>query len=187
MADKPLAIEEILSRLLDGPQRITRLTEGLTEPQLRGVPATDEWSAVEVLAHLRACADVWGDCITTILAEDRPTIRAVNPRTWVERTDYREQAFGPSLDAFSRQRAELLHVLEELAPADWERAALVTGAGRPLTKTAHSYAQRLARHEPPHVRQIGRVADTMRHRNSPAHTDDYVERDAFLEEGYRRE
>jgi hypothetical protein len=29
--------------------------------------ALSEWSAVEVLAHLRACGDVWGGCIARIL------------------------------------------------------------------------------------------------------------------------
>ena len=53
----------------------------------------------QVLAHLRACADVWGNYIRTIIAEDRPQFRAVSPRTWIKQTDYPDLAFRPSLGA----------------------------------------------------------------------------------------
>lgn len=166
MPSTPLAIEEILARLREEPARIAALTGGLTSEQLRAAPAPGGWSAAEVLAHLRACADIWGGAIGRILAEDHPTIRAIDPRAWVEQTDYRELEFWPSLEAFARQRDDLLATIEHLPLESWSRAATVTGAGRPLQRTVHSYAQRLARHERPHVRQIGRIAD-IRQRGQP--------------------
>jgi hypothetical protein len=114
-----------------------------------------------VLAHLRACADVWGNCIVTMIAEDRPTLRAVNPRTWIKRTDYRDLEFRPSLRVFATQRADLLAVLEPLPPDGWSRSATVTGAGAVLERTVLTYAQGLARHERPHVKQIERIVNTM--------------------------
>ena len=162
MPGKPLTIDEILTRLREAPPRIAALTDGLEPAQLRLQPAPDEWSANDVLAHLRACADVWGGCIATIIAEDRPTIRAIDPRTWVERTDYRQLEFQPSLDAFARQRDKLLASLESLTDDGWPRAATMTGAGRPIERTVQSFAQRLARHERPHIRQIGKIAEAMR-------------------------
>ena len=98
----------------------------------------------------------------TILAEDRPTIRAVNPRAWIKQTDYPALEFAPSLRAFTTQRAALLAILEPLPPEGWARTATVTGAGSPLQKTVLDYADRLARHEQPHVKQIGRIARSMR-------------------------
>jgi hypothetical protein len=44
-------------------RRTAALTGGLAPAQLQAVPAPDQWSATEVLAHLRACADMWGGCI----------------------------------------------------------------------------------------------------------------------------
>ena len=93
---------------------------------------------------------------------DRPTLRAVNPRTWINKTDYRKQAFQPSLLAFATQRTELLAVLEPLPPEGWERAATVTVAGKALERTVLFYADWLARHERPHVKQIERIVRTMR-------------------------
>jgi uncharacterized damage-inducible protein DinB len=154
-------VEQILALLAEGPPRIAALTASLPPDRLHAAPGDSEWSANEVLAHLRACADVWGDCIATVLAQERPTIRAINPRTWIGQTDYLEQAFQPSLRAFTAQRADLLAVLERLPPAGWSRGATVVGAGRPLERTVLSYAQWMAEHERPHVKQIARIARQM--------------------------
>lgn len=161
MAEDALSVEQVLTLLVAAPPRLAELTASLSEAQLHTVPGPDEWSANDVLAHLRACADVWGACIMTILAEDRPTIRAVNPRTWIKQTDYLDLEFRPSWDAYTRQRTELLAVLEPLPPASWSRAATVKGAGKVLERTVQSYAQWLARHERPHVKQIERIVNVV--------------------------
>jgi hypothetical protein len=148
--------------LAAAPPRITALTADLAPAQLQTAPAPDQWSANEVLAHLRSCADMWGDCIAAMLAQDHPTLRAINPRTWIDKTDYHEQAFQASLDAFTTQRAALLAVLEALAPEGWARAATVTGAGKPLERTVRFYTEWLAVHERPHLKQIERIANRMR-------------------------
>ncbi len=96
-----------------------------------------------------------------IIAEDRPTYRAVNPTTWIKKTDYREQEFQPSLQAFTAQRAELVAVLKPLAPEVWSRMATVTGAGKPRVRTVHTYAEWLANHERSHIKQIERIVNAM--------------------------
>ena len=162
MSRSSLTLEQILTALAETPPRIAELTVGLTTAQLHAAPNRGEWSANDVLAHLRSCADMWGNCIVAMIAQDTPTLRAVNPRTWIKQTDYLEQEFRPSLRAFTRQRTDLLAVLKPLAPKGWSRAATVTGAGAPLVRTVHTYAQWLARHERPHVKQIERIVNTMR-------------------------
>ena len=161
MPRQPLAIEQVLILLAEASPRIAALTDGLSAEQLRTAPAPGEWSATGILAHLRACADVWGDCIARIIDEDRPTLRAMDPRTWMERTDYPDLAFAPSFAAFTAQRAGLLTTLHSLPADDWSRAATVTGAGRPLERTVHSYTQWLATHERTHLRQIQRTVDVV--------------------------
>jgi hypothetical protein len=157
-----MTVEQILTALAEGPPRVAEHTAGLTEAQLHAPPGPGEWSAREVLAHLRSCADVWGDCIAMILHQDQPTIRAVNPRTWIERTDYLELDFQPSLQAFTVQRTALLAVLHALKPKAWSRSAKVTGAGKPLERSVHSYAEWMAEHERPHLKQIIRIASAIR-------------------------
>jgi len=81
---------------------------------------------------------MWGTYIVTILAEDRPTIRAMNPTTWIKHTSYPDLDFGPSFRAFAKQWAELLALLRTLPTAAWSRTALVTGAGRPRERTIYA-------------------------------------------------
>ena len=161
MPSRSLTIEQVLTLLAETPPRIAALTADLSPEELHTRPNHDGWSANDVLAHLRACADVWGNCIMAMIAEDTPTLRAVNPRTWIKKTDYLERAFRPSLRSFATQRADLLAVLEPLPPEGWSRAATVTGAGKVLERTVLFYAQWLARHERQHVKQVERIVNTM--------------------------
>ena len=162
MPSRSLAIEQVLALLAATPPRLARLTAELTPAQLRTAPAHGELSANVVLAHLRSCADVWGGCIATMIAEDTPPLRAVNPLTWIKQTDYPELDFRSPLRALAAQRAELLAVLEPLPSDGWSRAATVTGAGKPLERTVLFYGRWLAGHEQPHVKQVARIVDTVR-------------------------
>jgi hypothetical protein len=161
MSDGSLTSERILALLAAAPPRLAALTAYLTPAHLRSAPAPDEWSANDVLAHLRACGDMWGACIMAMLAEDRPTLRAINPRAWIKQTNYLKLEFRPSLRAFTTQRAELLAILQPLPPEGWSRSATVTGAGKPLERTVQFYAEWLASHERPHIKQIERIANTL--------------------------
>jgi hypothetical protein len=143
--------------LAENPQHLAALTADLSPTQLHSAMNRGEWSLNAVLAHLRSCADVWGNCIATILDEDKPVLRAVNPRTWIKRTNYLDLKFRHSLRAFTAQRADLLAVLRSLPPQAWSRSATVTGAGKPLERTLRFYAQWLAKHERSHVKHVNRL------------------------------
>ena len=151
----------MLTQLAETPSRITALTAALSPEVLQTRPTPDEWSANEVLAHLRACADVWGNYILRIIDEDRPTLRAVNPRTWIKQTDYHQSVYLSSLHFFTTQRADLLAKLEPLSSDAWERAATVKGGGRMHEETVLSYAERLVVHERPHIKQIAGIVNTL--------------------------
>ena len=154
-----MTVEQALAILRETPNRLARLTGNATQAQLRTSPEPGEWSATEVLAHLRSCADVSGRAIEVILAENHPTLKAVNPTTWIDSTDYHELEFGPSLNAVTCQRAGLLGVLEPLPFDDWSRSATVIGTGKPLDRTVLSYADRLARHERAHWKQVEKTVE----------------------------
>lgn len=161
MATTALTLEQILFQLPEIPRRIAALTAGVAPAKLRKPPVPGEWSANEVLAHLRACADVWGNNMVRILREDKPAWVAVNPRSWIEKTDYVDLEFAPSLRAFTKQRAELMAALGPLPRKQWSRVAIVSGGAPTCERTVLYYAERLARHERTHVKQVGRVVQSL--------------------------
>lgn len=144
--------------LEEHPRRLAAATKSVPAARLRRERILGEWTAVDVLAHLRCCADARGDFIPRILGTKRPTLRAIDPRALFEGTPYRALEFEESLRAFTRQRVKLLTLLGSLSRSDWERTALVTGGGPVRERSVLFYAQWLARHEPAHVRHIERFA-----------------------------
>ena len=159
MYDTPRTIDQVMTQLTEQPKAIAAITANLPRARLHRSPGRGEWSVNDVLAHLRSCADMWGKYIATIIAQDRPTIRAMNPTTWIKSTNYPELEFAPSFRAFTKQRAELLALLRPLPKRGWSRSATVTGAGKPRERTVFEYAQWLANHERSHVKHIKRIVD----------------------------
>src|SRR5689334_23140622 len=97
--DTPLTIEQNLTLLAATPSHLAKITKGLSRAQLVTPPEPGAWSARDGLAHLRACADMWGKYIVLILSKDHPTFKAVNPTNWIKQTNYHELEFQPSLRA----------------------------------------------------------------------------------------
>jgi hypothetical protein len=147
-------IDTILTLLAETPRRIASLTSDLDHARLHGNLDTSSWSVNDILAHLRACADVWGKSILAMIAQDHPTLRYVSPRTWIRKTRYPEQDFHTSLQAFAQQRSDLLSALEPLTIEGWSRAATFTGTVKGRDQTIFTYAQRIVEHETQHLDQI---------------------------------
>jgi hypothetical protein len=115
----------------------------------------EPWSVSDILAHLRACSEVWSTSIIAMLARDNPTLRYVSPRSWMNKPTYREQAFDVALISFTQERQKLVKTLTELDEAGWLRRATFTGvSARQRDQTVLSYADRIVNHEQPHLDQI---------------------------------
>jgi hypothetical protein len=150
-------IEVVLTLLSETPQQIARVTRGHSAQRLHRKPAADAWSAQEIVAHLRACAEVWDGSIDRMLAEDHPTIRYVSPRGWIKKTDYLQQNFRETLRAFAEQRVTLVATLSKLSASGWARGATFTGTTLGREATVLGYATRIADHEVGHLDQLRRT------------------------------
>jgi hypothetical protein len=112
---------DLIARLAATPARIAHAVSGWTEARLRTAPADDEWSAAEILAHLRATDDILAFRAFMILARDNPPMPSFDERRWAEIAGYRQADFHASLEAFKLRRAELAAMLRRAAIVDWER------------------------------------------------------------------
>src|SRR5262245_48761171 len=102
MEATPAEIEKFLQVLTETPLRIAAASSNLENARLYAKPDEKSWSLNEILAHLRACADVWGKSIQVMLVQDNPTLRHVSPRSWIRKTDYPQLAFHESFQAFEK-------------------------------------------------------------------------------------
>jgi hypothetical protein len=142
-------IERFLALLDETPKRLASLTDGLA-PSILHRQTGGEWSANDVLAHLRSCADVWGASIESMLAEEMPTLPYIHPHEWLKQTNYTKQDFHKSLREFTRQRGKLLKILMKLSLEDWSQGAMIGGR----VHTVFTQARRIAKHETEHCHQI---------------------------------
>ena len=147
----------IVTTLAETPAQIARIASGHAGDQLHRPPVPDAWSARDILAHLRACAVVWGRSIDRMLTEAHPTIRYVSPRSWIKRSVFLTQDFQTLLPAFAAERVVLLSALRALDASGWTRGATCTGTTFGKEATVLSYARRMADHEVGHLDQLRRT------------------------------
>ncbi len=150
MKATPGEVKKHLETLEAIPRALARITKGVAESLLHSGSGKNSWSVNDILAHLRACADVWTHSIYAMLAEREPTLPDINERKWAKVTGYAEVSFAESFQAYLLQRENLLRVLNGLPFEAWEKSALIFGRKH----TIFSQVRRMAKHETEHVEQI---------------------------------
>lgn len=82
---------------------------------------------------------------------------------WIKTTNFLQEEFWKSLRAFEEQRAELMATLLALTPEEWSRNAYVVDMlGGVFERSVQWYAEGIARHERPHLRQIHKIVAAIR-------------------------
>jgi uncharacterized damage-inducible protein DinB len=145
-------INRILALLRQAPPRLEKATRGFQSPRLDLRTDEEPWSVRDILAHLRACSDVWGSRIITMITQDNPTMRYVSPRSWMRKPKYRDEAFDAALESFTQERQKLVKTLEDLDETSWARRGTFTGTSpRQRDQTVWRYSERIVNHEQPHL------------------------------------
>ena len=148
-----ISVPEINKHILlleDTPRRIATLTTGLEDNRLIWAPDGNTWSAVEILAHLRACAELWSFSIYAMLSADSPILPDLDERRWAKVARYASLDFHRSFEVFALQRAELLGMLKELPFDPWARSGTIAGR----VHNVYSQVRRIALHEVEHCVQF---------------------------------
>lgn len=143
--------ESLINRIADIPNRILRTVDGWSEAELRAQPAPGEWSAAEVLAHLRSADDILTPRIYMMLTRDNPTLLAYEERVWADVLGYAKADLQTSLQTYTLKRAELVNVLSRLTPEQWQRTGVHEHKG---SLTVEQLVNDMLLHEAEHCRQI---------------------------------
>lgn len=146
----PREIEKYLDLLAGTLDHIAFITREASEELLHHKATKQDWSVRDILAHLRACSDVWGNSIEAMLADENPVLPDVHPRHRLKQTNYLDLRFRESLQALASQRAKMLSVLRQLSFEEWARSAMIGERKH----TIFSQVRRMAKHEAEHITQI---------------------------------
>lgn len=155
-------IQKHLELLQRTPERIHTLVEGLDEDQLNWTPKGSTWSALENLAHLRACADLWTFSIYAMLAQEGLILPNIHPNHWGKIAGYASLPFWKLFQVFSLQRTELIRCLRQLSEREWSRSAKIGTREH----TVFSQVRRMALHEISHCVQLEALIQSL-HREDP--------------------
>ncbi len=143
--------DSLINRIADMPNRIVRTTDGWSEAELHERPVQSEWSAADVLAHLRSADDILTPRIYMMLVRDNPTLPAYEERAWADVLGYAQADFHTSLQTYALKRAELVTVLRRLSAEEWQRTGVHEHKG---SLTVEQLVNEMVLHEAEHCRQI---------------------------------
>ena len=155
--DRTAESATLVRALAETTARVEAAARHLSAAQLRASPVPEGWSPNEILWHLRAQADVFGEHITRIVNEDTPRWRHVSPRARMKKARYDQLPFAESFAAFARQRSDLLALLGGIAPESWQRIALIRVGERESRLTLQERVWGMAKHEEIHCAQMEEV------------------------------
>src|SRR6266446_10677087 len=169
-------LERRLARLARTPDELDEAFRARSADVLARRPDASNWSATEIVCHLRDVEELFRIRFHTILALDDPKIltfgaepaalaawgiggpigHPLDPDRWAEERQYARNDPSQALSAFRRHRAETVALLESLTAAQWQRGGIHLRLGR---LTLGDWVASLAGHDDNHVDQLARTID----------------------------
>jgi uncharacterized damage-inducible protein DinB len=153
--DKPMAtLEEQLARMERTPDDFAAAIAGVPDAVLSRRPDEKNWSAKEVICHMRDTEESFMIRFQSMMAMDEPRFLPVEPDRWAVERQYLRNDAQEALQAFRARRQEALAFLRGLAPAQWERAGIHATRGR---MTVKDFVTLMAWHDDNHLDQLKRT------------------------------
>jgi hypothetical protein len=162
-----------LERLARMPDDLAAAVRDRSDGDLSRRPDAKNWSATEIVCHLRDIEEICMMRFRTMLAMSEPKVLVVgarpsnpaewglvgdelpvDPDRWAEERQYARCDPGAALTAFRRRRTESLDFFGRLSTNQWERGCLHPTLGR-LTFTDWTAA--MAAHDDNHLDQLRRA------------------------------
>jgi hypothetical protein len=140
------------------PDILAQLLSGLLEKPGGLPPASPgEWSAVEIICHLRDAEERALERMRKMRDQKNPVIEGYDQAAWAADRNYKGDDVWKALEKFRALRGMHVDDLKKLAFEDWQRGGKHAEFGHItiLAQTLHS-----ASHDAVHLRQLARLAGT---------------------------
>jgi hypothetical protein len=144
-------IDQLLDLLDESAGWLQMALRGCDDNLLRARSGPDEWSALDVLIHLRASDELLTARIYQLAVRDGVPLADLDERRWAELGRYALQPVDESLRSLATRRRELLTMLRLLPDAIWRHRGQHETRGA-LTLT--DVVRHLAEHEAGHRAQL---------------------------------
>ena len=169
-------VSERVIRLGRTGSELAAAIDGRDADALGRRPDARNWSATEIICHLRDVEELFRARFHTILALDDPKIltlsaepadlaawgiggqvgNPLDPDRWAEELQYSRSDPSRALDAFRRRRSETIALLDSLTDAQWRRGGIHPQRGR---LNMGAWVASLAGHDDNHLEQLKRALD----------------------------
>ena len=154
---KNTGVEDIVEELKESQSQLLKTVGQLSEENAHLVPAPNEWTVAQLLAHIAEIQEFWTAKAVLMTKEDRPEIT----RNSVE-NDIREQTVlnkaNSSIPELLNQCQNIheatIETLSRISPRDLQRSGF-RGENNPVTVI--EVLQSLVRHINEHIEQIERT------------------------------
>ena len=141
------SLDEQMARMERTAHDFAAAIKGASDAQLSKRPDDTNWSAKEVVCHVRDTEESFMIRFQTVMAMDEPKFLGIEPDRWAIDRQYSRNDVQEALEAFRARRDESLKFLRGLAPEQWERGGV--HATRQGLRRSHG----LARRQPPRPAQ----------------------------------
>jgi hypothetical protein len=143
---------ETIEKLEQTHAILTDLTVGLNNTVLDYLPAPDEWSIRDILAHYVDDEKfVMRTRLERIMKEENPTLPSHNEKQWYSNRNKSRDQLVELLADFAIQRAASLNIIYALSESDWLRTANHPEYGQ---FTAEAWLEIWLQHDLVHIEQI---------------------------------
>ena len=146
-----LTPDEMLTAYRATPRTLRALVAGLGDDQLNWRRDEDDWSIVEVIAHLADAEDNSHERTRRMLHEDQPQFQEYDEKAWARDRGYRTKTLDEVLTRFCELRGAHIETLEALDTGAWQRS----GEHNTMdTLTVASITEHMITHDMMHLGQI---------------------------------
>ncbi|MSV35074.1 MAG: hypothetical protein EXQ47_05675 [Bryobacterales bacterium] len=140
-----------LERFRRGAELVAVATTGAAGSMLDFKPGEGKWGIRTIVCHLADTEIVFAMRIRQMIAEENPSIPAIDQDLWADRLDYGKRKLSQALDTFRRTRAENYELLKDLPEQAFARTGQHSKRG---TVTVMDLLKIFAQHPEKHVGQI---------------------------------
>jgi hypothetical protein len=145
---------EMIEALRATPETVKTLLRSAAEDQIRNARGGDEnWSAVEIICHLRDTEEIILQRMQTIRDEENPTISSFDQVGLAKERHYAADDPHAALATFADYRRQHTAELEVMTAEQWELAGEHATLG---TVTIFNHTLHIVWHDAVHLAQIAR-------------------------------